>query len=62
MKVNKVKTGKIFIYQGKKYQWKEISEAWRKLCDENGDIIQPQQIPMDVLLNKADVEVQDDKD
>lgn len=60
MKVNKVKTGQIFIYQCKKYQWKEISESWRQLCDENGNIIPPNQIPMEILLGKADVEVQDD--
>ena len=60
MKVKKVKTGKIFIYQCKKYQWKEFSESWRQLCDENGKIIPPNQIPTEILLGKADVEVQDD--
>ena len=58
--VGKVKSDTLFIYNGKKYQFKSIAEAWRQLCDENGEPIPPQEIPNDILFDRVKVEVLDD--
>ena len=60
IKIEKVKSNTLFIYNGKKYQFKNITESWRQLCDENGELIPPQEIPMDILLNRVKVEVIDE--
>ncbi len=60
IKVEKVKSNTLFIYNGKKYQFKSIVEAWRQLCDENGEPIPPQEIPNDILFGRVKVEVIDE--
>ena len=57
MKAHDVKPNTLFKYYGKTYQWIKKSEGWAYLCDEQGNKIPPTDIPMNILLNKADVEV-----
>ena len=61
IKIGKVKSGQLFIYNGKKYKYLSISEGWKQLCDENGSPIPPIDIPNDILLNKAVVEIVDEQ-
>ena len=60
IKVGKVKNGQLFMYNGKKYQYLNISDGWKQLCDENGNPVPPMDIPNDILLDRAMVEVVDD--
>lgn len=60
IKVGKVESNKLFIYNGKKYQWINTAEAWRVLCDEDGNQIPPVDIPNDILLNRVKVEIVDE--
>ena len=60
IKIGKVKDGMLFIYNGKKYQYIRMSEGWKQLCDENGNPISAMEIPNDILLNRAMVEIVDE--
>lgn len=57
--VNKVECGKIFIFNNKKYQFISGNENWRTLADENGVLINPTNIPTELIIGKVKVEVQD---
>lgn len=58
--VNKVECGKTFIFNNKKYQFISKNENWRSLADEKGILINPDDIPTELLIGKVKVEVSDD--
>lgn len=58
---NKVESGKLFIFNGKKYQYISANRNWRQFADENGVLINPSDIPTELLIGKVKVEVQDDQ-
>lgn len=45
----------LFKFNGKVYQWKNYNGNWKQLCDKDGNIISPSDIPTELLLG-ADVE------
>ena len=57
MNARDVKPNTLFKYYGKIYQWKKQSEGWVYLCNEQGNKVPPSEIPLNILINKADVEV-----
>lgn len=57
MNARDVKPNTLFKYSGKIYQWKKQSECWLYLCDEQGNKVPPSETPLNILTNKADVEV-----
>lgn len=57
---NKVECGKIFIFNNRKYQFISKDKNWRNLADENGILINPTDIPTELLIGKVKVEVSDD--
>lgn len=62
MKAKDVKEKKLFTYKGNVYQWIKMSECWVKLADKDGNIIPPQEIPIEIILNQADVVLGDKTD
>ena len=62
MKARDITTGKLFSYKGKTYQWKEESENWRYLCDEEGNKLPPREIPREILLDTAEIADNDNEE
>lgn len=48
----------LFKFNGKVYQWKNYNENWKQLCDKDGNIISPSDIPTELLLG-TDVEIEE---
>lgn len=60
IKIKDVKEKVLFTYKGKKYQFINYNQNWRQLHDENGELIKPKDIPVELLLGKTEVEIVDD--
>lgn len=55
MKARDVRENIPFTYKGKVYKWMNKSEFWKQLADKDGNIIPPQEIPSEIILNQVDV-------
>ena len=60
MKANNVKPNKVFRYNGKEYMWK-TNGSWAQLCYADGSSVSPSDVPRDVFLGFADVELVEGK-
>ena len=56
MKSKNVKPNIIFKYKNKEYMWKSNGN-WAQLCYSDGSIVPPKDVPTDVFLGIADVEL-----
>lgn len=58
--INKVECGKTFIFNNKKYQFISRNKNWRSLADEKGILINPADVPIELLIGNVKVEVSGD--
>lgn len=61
VQANKVESGKLFIFNGQKYKWVPTTEYWRSLVCENGELVEPKDMPTELIIGKVKVEVLDEK-
>lgn len=52
-----VKNGQIFIFNGVKYKYEMLLSAFRQLRYANDEIVEPKDIPTELILGTAQVEV-----
>ena len=55
---NDIEENTLFKFNGKAYQWKNYNGNWKQLCDKDGNIIPPSDIPTDLFLG-TDVEIEE---
>lgn len=60
VQVRNVKNGQIFIFNGIKYKYEKAFSAFRQLYYANNEVVNPKDMPMELILEEAEVEVVDD--
>lgn len=57
-----IKNGQIFVFNGIKYKYGKAFSAFRQLYYANNQVVDPKDMPTELILEKALVEVVDEND
>lgn len=60
VQVRNVKNGQIFVFNGVKYKYEMAFSAFRQLYYANNEVVSPKDMPTELILEDAEVEVVDD--
>lgn len=55
-----VKNGQIFVFNGIKYKYEMACSAFRQLYYANNEVVDPKDMPIELILENVEVEVVDE--
>ena len=62
VQVRNVKNGQIFTFNGEKYKYEQAFSAFRQLYYANNEVVKPKDMPMELILEPAEVEIIDNSE